>query len=293
MPGGSSSRREDHPSACPACLAATIAPYCRRQEANYFICRSCALIFQHPLPTGDSMVAWADEEYASGAYRDYVEARPMKIRHFEDRLADIGDRVRPGRLLDVGCSCGYFLEVAASRGFEVHGVEFSRNAIAAASPTVRDRIVQGTLENLPIDGLFDVVSAFDLIEHVPEPRALLRRCASLLKPGGTLLLSTPDTGHFLRFVMRSRWPMLQPMQHLFLFSRRALARTLQTEGFEDVSVDTAYKTLSADYLINQIKPLNPLLSGTLDTLTRVVPATVLRKYRRVNIGEILAVGRRA
>ena len=65
------------------------------------------------------MVAWADSEYASGAYRDYVESRPMKIRHFEDRLADVGARVRPGRLLDVGCSCGYFLEVAASHGFDV------------------------------------------------------------------------------------------------------------------------------------------------------------------------------
>ncbi len=73
----------------------------------------------------------------------------MKIRHFEDRLGDIGDRVKPGRLLDVGCSCGYFLEVAASRGFDVHGVEFSKSAIAAARPDVRDRIFQGTLENMP------------------------------------------------------------------------------------------------------------------------------------------------
>ena len=107
------------------------------------------------------------------------------------------------------------------------------------------------------------------------------------------MISTPDTGHFLRFLMRSRWPMLQPMQHLFLFSRQALARALRAEGFEDVSVDTAYKTLSVEYLINQIKPLNPLLSRALDTLTRVVPASVLRKYRRINIGEILAVARRS
>ncbi len=62
--------------ACPVCLAGrTRRSYCR-QEAHYFICGSCALIFQHPLPTGNSMVAWADEEYASGAYRDYVAARP-------------------------------------------------------------------------------------------------------------------------------------------------------------------------------------------------------------------------
>ena len=109
--------------------------YCTKDSASYLICRGCGLIFQHPLPTRESMVAWADTEYASGAYRDYVESRPMKIRHFEDRLNDLGDTVKPGRLLDVGCSCGYFLEVAAGRGFDVYGVEFSSNAIALPGQT--------------------------------------------------------------------------------------------------------------------------------------------------------------
>jgi SAM-dependent methyltransferase len=281
------------PQACHICGARTVRSYCRKQDAHYFLCASCDLIFQHPLPAPAAMRDWADAEYTSGAYHDYVAARPMKIRHFEDRLGDVKDRVQPGRLLDIGCSCGYFLEVAASHGFDVQGVEFSRSAIAAASPAMRGRIFEGTLDTLPANGLFDVASAFDLIEHVPDPRAFLRRCAALLKPSGTILISTPDTRHFLRFLMGSRWPMLQPMQHLSLFSRRSLERALQAEGFRDVTIRTAYKTLSVDYLIDQIKPLNPVLSATLDTLTRVVPGTMLRKYRRINIGEILAVARRA
>jgi 2-polyprenyl-3-methyl-5-hydroxy-6-metoxy-1,4-benzoquinol methylase len=239
------------------------------------------------------MVAWADNEYASGAYRDYVESRPMKLQHFEDRLADVGSRLVPGRLLDVGCSCGYFMEVAASHGFDVHGVEFSSNAIAAARPEIRARIFEGSLESLPDTGLFDVVSAFDLLEHVPDPPAFLRGCARRLKPGGILIISTPDTGHFLRYVMRSRWPMLQPMQHLHLFSREALERALRSEGFDDVRVDTAYKTLSIEYLINQIRSLNPILSRVLGAASRVAPLSTLQRYRRVNIGEILSVARRA
>jgi 2-polyprenyl-3-methyl-5-hydroxy-6-metoxy-1,4-benzoquinol methylase len=216
----------------------------------------------------------------------------MKMRHFEQRFDDVGDAVKPGRLLDVGCSCGYFMEVAAARGFDVHGVEFSSTAIAAAAGTVRPRIFEGKLEDMPDKGLFDVISAFDLIEHVHDPRAFLRRCHSLLNPGGVLLVSTPDTRHFLRFLMGSRWPMLQPMQHLSLFSRQSLAAALGAEGFEVVSIGTCYKTLSVDYLINQIESLNPLLSRILGTVARVVPASVRGKYRRINIGEILAVGRR-
>lgn len=279
------------PRACPICLGGPVRGYCRKESARYFLCGGCGLIFQHPLPEANAMRSFADAEYESGAYQDYVSARPMKIRHFEDRLAGLG--LPPGRLLDIGCSCGYFLEVAAAHGFDVRGVEFSRSAVAAASPAIRPRIFEGTLERMPTEGSFDVVSAFDLIEHVPDPRAFLRRCRQLLKPGGTIVLTTPDAGHFLRHVMRARWPMLQPMQHLFLFSRGSFATLLQSEGFADVAIRTAYKTLSPDYLIDQIQSLNPVLSKTLGTLARVVPATVRRSYRRVNIGEFLAVARRS
>jgi 2-polyprenyl-3-methyl-5-hydroxy-6-metoxy-1,4-benzoquinol methylase len=172
-------------------------------------------------------------------------------------------------------------------------VEFTPGAIAAASPEIRSRIFEGVLETMPDSGPFDVVSAFDLIEHVPDPRGFLGRCRGLLKPGGAIMISTPDTGHVLRYLMRSRWPMLQPMQHLFLFSSEAMERALAAEGFENIRVETAYKTLSIEYLINQIKPLNPVLSQALDILSRAMPASVLSKYRRFNIGEISAVARRS
>ncbi len=71
------------------------------------------------------MSEWADEAYASGAYHDYVEARPMKMRHFRTGWPNWAVTCGSGRLLDVGCSCGYFMEVAAARGFDVHGVEFT------------------------------------------------------------------------------------------------------------------------------------------------------------------------
>ena len=171
---------------------------------------------------------------------------------------------------------------------------YEGKTIAVVVPAYNEeKLIGRVLETMPDSGPFDVVSAFDLIEHVPDPRAFLKRCRGLLKPGGFLMISTPDTGHVLRFLMQSRWPMLQPMQHLFLFSRQALERALAAEGFDNSRVDTAHKTLSIEYLINQIKPLNPVLSRTLDVLVRPVPGSILSKYRRVNIGEISAVARRS
>lgn len=279
-------------SVCPVCATNAARFYCQKASARYLICASCGLIYQSPLPTRASMVAYADAEYESGAYQAYVAARAMKIRHFEDRMRQLPPYVRAGRLLDIGCSCGYFMEVAAAHGFEVRGVEFSRSAIAAARPDVRARIVNGSLEDLPADERFDLISAFDLVEHVPDPAAFLQQCHARLVPGGTIVLSTPDTGHFLRPLMRSRWPMLQPLQHLHLFSARALTRSLEGAGFTDVSVTSAYKTLSFEYLLDQISSLNPVLSSGLTAIGRVLPASALRKYRQINIGEVLAVARR-
>jgi hypothetical protein len=126
--------------------------YCRNESAHYFLCWSCGLIFRHPLPTSRFMAAWTDEKYASGAYHDYVSARPMKLRHFEERLDDLRTIIRPDHLLDVDCSCGYFMEVAAGRGFDVYGVEFSSSATVAAAPEIRSRIFEGKLEDMPEKG---------------------------------------------------------------------------------------------------------------------------------------------
>lgn len=84
-----------------------------------------------------------------------------------------------------------------------------------------------------------------------------------VEPLGLLLISTPDTGHFLSFLMRSPWQMPHPMQHLFLFSRQALVSALRAEGFRVIILDIAYKTHRVDYLIKQSSPLNPPSSATL------------------------------
>jgi 2-polyprenyl-3-methyl-5-hydroxy-6-metoxy-1,4-benzoquinol methylase len=245
------------------------------------------------LPTRTSMIAYADHEYEAGAYHAYVSARAMKMSHFEDRMRQLEPFIRPGRLLDIGCSCGYFLEVAAAQGFDVRGVEFSKSAIAAARPDLQARIFNGSLEDLPPGDRFDVITAFDLVEHVPDPLAFLQTCRERLMPGGVVALSTPDTGHFLRFLMGSRWPMLQPMQHLHLFSGRALTQCLKAAGFTRVSINTAYKTLSLEYVVDQISSLNPVLSSGLAGAMRLMPARQRTKNRRINIGELLAVAVRA
>jgi 2-polyprenyl-3-methyl-5-hydroxy-6-metoxy-1,4-benzoquinol methylase len=263
----------------------------RRGGAVYHFCPECRVIFQHPLPPPDEMLSYADNEYEEGLYRDYVEARDMKLEHFRHRLEQLLPRVQRGRLLDIGCSCGYFMEVAAGNGFEVEGLEFSRAAIAAADPAVRSRISCSSVDAFDSNRSYDLITAFDLIEHVPRPKDFLRKIRHLLAPRGCLVMTTPDAGHFLRHVMGSSWPMLQPMQHLTIFSRQAMRLALEDAGFSEISFEVATKTVSYEYLTEQVRPLTPTLHKGLRLVGRCLPARTKGKYRHINIGEFMVLAK--
>ncbi len=276
---------------CTICGSTRPRLLCRKGGAVYYLCPDCSVIFQHPPPPPDEMLSYADTEYQEGLYRDYVEAREMKLEHFQHRLEQLLPRVRQGRLLDIGCSCGYFMEVAAASGFEVEGLEFSRAAIAAADPSVRPHISCSSVDAFTSSQSYDLITAFDLIEHVPRPKDFLRKIRNLVAPGGCLVMTTPDAGHFLRQVMGSSWPMLQPMQHLTIFSRRGMRLALEEAGFGDISFERATKTITYQYLTDQLRTLTPALHRGLGVVGLCLPARTKGKYRHINIGEFMVLAK--
>jgi 2-polyprenyl-3-methyl-5-hydroxy-6-metoxy-1,4-benzoquinol methylase len=247
------------------------------------------------MPAVEAMNQYADDEYSSGVYREYAKSRDLKIATARPRVAAIKQRATGERLLDVGCATGFFMEAAAEAGFDVRGVEFSTVAISLARSDIRERIVRGDVNELLRNDIqkFDVVTAFDIIEHVQNPANFLQQLHEILRPGGLIAISSPDTGHILRYVMGSKWPMLQPMQHTVLFSRQSIAALLERSGFQEVQVDAARKVLTMDYLADQLSATNTGLNKAYQLLSCVVPAPLRRKPVAVNIGEFLAYARRA
>src|ERR1700686_693016 len=101
------------------------APSFSLPPAYYFSCKSCGTIFQHPMPTLEAMRSYVDEEYTAGVYRDYVAARDLKLLTFGPRVEEIRRRAGVGRLLDIGASCGYFVDAALEGGLDAYGVGLS------------------------------------------------------------------------------------------------------------------------------------------------------------------------
>lgn len=269
--------------------------YCRKEGAEYFVDTVEDILYQRNPPDRTKMMQYADQEYADGAYKAHVGARALKLITAEHRMAAFTRFLGPGRkLLDLGCSAGFFLEAAQRRGFAVQGVEFSRHAVAMADASVRDKIAVADLQVYlaSAKGRFDVITAFDIVEHIDNPLQFIHPVRDALVKGGLAVVATPDTGHILRYLMGSRWPMIQPMQHPVLFSRRGLTRLMTRSGFEVLAVQTTRKTLTLDYLFNQLVELNPLIHRLYRLGSWMIPGFILKRPLNINIGEFILVARK-
>lgn len=280
---------------CPIC-GYEASLYCSKDRATYFMCNFCRTIFQHPVPTLQEMMDYANAEYSDGLYKEYLEANDLKYATFEYRLAKVIEafRKREGadkspRVLDVGCSNGRFIEVAVRNGIDARGLELSEKAIAAAAPETRPLIYHGdanTIESLGM-GKFDVVTAFDLVEHLFDPVGFLKNLRKILIGAGVIVLTTPDASSPLRTLMGKNWPMLQPFQHTVLLSRKGSTILLQRAKYGGISVGGTKKVFTLDYLFGQLRGPTPNLYRTYNKLRGILPRSVKENKIQVNIGEMM------
>jgi spore maturation protein CgeB len=289
------------PTSCPICGNAA-SFYCGKGPASYFRCGFCGAIYQNPLPSLQEMSVYANNQYNDGLYKNYLEASDLKYQTFAyrlDRVLQMFHRQKTSRLepriLDVGCSNGRFVELAVKMGMDAWGVELSENAIKAAAPEARARIHHGDanrIQGMRI-GKFDIVTAFDLIEHLFDPIDFLRNLHEILTDNGVLVMTTPDAGSLLGPIMKSQWPMLQPFQHTILLSRKAARILLQETEFSTISIGATSKVFTADYLFGQLRGPSPELYAFYAGASKFVPRVLRQGKFRVDIGEIMIAACRA
>jgi SAM-dependent methyltransferase len=140
------------------------------------------------------------------------------------------DARQRGRLLDVGCGAGLFLRRMRDLGWEVSGVEPDPTAAAIAAQGFP--VAVGTLEQARLPaGYFDVVTMSHVIEHLPNPVTTLRECCRILKPGGVLLIYTPNAASMGSQTFGRHWVGWDPPRHLLLFTPAPLRGTVERAGF--------------------------------------------------------------
>lgn len=232
-------------------------------------CRRCrfAWIVQgvKRAPNGRSIYEDASPAFFSDQQADYylddsaVEAARAKL----DWVA--GYAPPDARLLDIGANLGLFVHEAAAR-FRASGIEPSADVVAWAQREVGADLEVGSIDDdlERFHGQMDVVTMFDVLEHLPDPNRALRQCHRVLRPGGHLFLTTPDAGSVMSRLLRRHWYYVDMDEHVALFTRGNAHTVLERSGFEQLDVRTIGRSYRFSYIRRRLQFLGaraPLLQA--------------------------------
>ena len=205
-------------------------------EYSYVACSSCGFRRRHPLPTFEEEDhLYLDEYYVDRRLETDLDHQPRLMRSIID------DRVRmltelnggPGRLLDLGAGTGLFVEASHRAGWRAMGVETSAAAVRIAGTITQAPVVLGRIEELTFDGSFDAVTLWDVLEHVPDPRATLGTVGQLLRPAGIVGISLPNVAGMKARLRGDRWRYYQrSFGHLSHFSPSTVETLFVQAGYE-------------------------------------------------------------
>jgi len=169
--------------------------------------------------------------YADTSYTAQELALRATFKHLLRNLAKRG--LTRGDLLEIGCGYGYLLDEARSFFGRRVGTDFSPEGAKIARATGTEVFVGG-IEQVPSEAKFDCVIGTQLIEHVYEPLSFVKRLVGHTKPGGHIILATPDIGGVLRKAMGRGWPSFKVPEHVLYFDFRTLSSLLRRAGLNDV-----------------------------------------------------------
>ena len=257
---------------------------------------ACGMVFLSPQPTAEELqeIYRSDYYLSLGISGDDEESpRAMKQHTFRRQFEAVARRVKPGKVLDVGCASGFFLEVADAAGWEAYGVELSSFAAELAKRRFGPRVHNGTLEQAGYpEAFFDAVTLFDLLEHVPDPKSFLGEVLRVLRPDGKLLLVMPNVASLSARIMGRHWSHYNA-EHLHYFSPATIARLLSGCGFAVESVGKAPKSLNLNYIFKQLRRYpRSLITPLVSIADALLPAWSKELNLSLHCGEMLVVARK-
>jgi 2-polyprenyl-3-methyl-5-hydroxy-6-metoxy-1,4-benzoquinol methylase len=187
-------------------------------------CASCGLKFANRSPTETELTAH---------YQDYGhwQDSPLTRQRYRELLRSFEPERRTNKLLDVGCGAGMFLEEARTGGWDVSGTEYGEGPIALARTRGLHVVQAPVTDETFTANSFDVVTAFEVFEHVRDPRHEAIVIAKVLRPGGLLYCTTPNFDSLSRRVLGPRWRIIEYPEHLWYFTACTIREWLGRFGF--------------------------------------------------------------
>jgi len=251
-------------------------------------CPQCALVWLDNPPKPEEM----DKHYGPDYDRLITSSGETSPERWRARREAISQHKSAGALLDLGCSSGAFLESLKGPAWQLYGIEMSADAARRAEARSSAQVFVGDILEAPFaPESFDVVTCFDVLEHVYEPREVMAKVQEWLKPGGIFYVLVPNIDSAESRVFGSYWYGLELPRHISHFSPASLRTIGKSAGLEEVRIETHSNSAferSTHYVFDNLlrragisRP--PMAQGNEPSL----PSKVVRKMFRVSLLPVL------
>ncbi len=196
-------------------------------------CQDCSFVFEKKIPTSAELVEFYDNNYERTEYFSSIT-----IKRYNELLDGFEKYRKTNNILDVGAGNGFFLEIAKVRGWNVFGTELTKKSVETCEMKgVQMR--EGCLHNVGFDeNQFDVITSFEVIEHVNNPKSLVKEMYRILRENGKVYITTPNFNSLLRYRLKSKYDIIGYPNHLCFFTKKTLRKLFSEAGFNVQQIKT-------------------------------------------------------
>jgi SAM-dependent methyltransferase len=278
---------------CPLCESGTTTYFIsapdrfhgRQEEYDLFRCSTCSYVWLGTPPKPEEMGLHYDEDY----HRDIAAAGEGSATHrWRSQRETISRAKTSGAILDIGCSSGGFLGTMKGGSWKLYGIEMEASTAEKARAITGAEVFVGDVLDAPFPAeSFDVITCFDVLEHVYHPRQFLTKVFEWLKPGGIFYAMVPNIDSWEARVLGTYWYGLELPRHISHFSPRSLRYVMTSLGFQETKITTppiSHIDRSAGYIYSGALQKVGISSIPMAKVgRRNLPSRAIRKALRISV----------
>lgn len=237
------SHSELHYNPCFICSSENQKPLFKKKGWQFVSCKECGFVYVNPrLSEEDTALIYKESSWFEGKRcddsrgKDYLTGETAYTERAKTDLNGIKSYIQRGSILDIGCGIGHFLSVAKADGWNVYGIEISPFAASVCKKKGLDVFI-GNFSDADYNyNMFDVITAFDVLEHVVDPNPFVEKVVGMLKKNGLFVVSVPNVASFAAKVKKCKWSQFIVPEHLNYFSSQTMKKFLTKHNLKIVDI---------------------------------------------------------
>lgn len=211
---------------CIVCSNKQLKPLNKYQRAFLVKCTNCGMVFSKKIPIAEELT----KIYTN--YPRFTNLPPLTVKRYNELLDKMESFRLTNNLLDLGCSNGLFLDCAKQRGWNVFGTEYAQESIDYCANKNIKVFKSDQLPNEFFNLSFDVVTSFEVIEHINNPNEDLTLVNKVIRQGGAFYFTTPNFNSLSRYILKEKWNVIDYPEHLSYYTPSTIHFLLNSNGFK-------------------------------------------------------------